>query len=174
MARAYVSVGSNIEPADNVRKALELLCGRAHLTGLSTVYLTPAEDRPDQPPYYNCVVELETQTPPLEFKHSVLRKIEETLGRSRTTDKSAPRTIDLDLILYDDLILETGGLVLPDPQIFRRAFVALPLSELSTELKMPGSGITVSEVAADLPRAGMKPLVRYTEKLRKELCRHEH
>ena len=62
MARAFLSVGSNIDPAENVRRALELLCSHVRITGISTVYLTPAEDRPEQPSYYNCVVEVETQT----------------------------------------------------------------------------------------------------------------
>jgi len=173
MARAFLSVGSNIRPIENVRKALELLCSHVRILRISTVYLTPAEDRPEQPSYYNCVIEVETQTPPVEFKYSVLRTIEEAMGRRRTEDKSAARTIDLDLILYDDLIMETETLILPDPQITRRSFVALPLHELSPELRLPGSGVSIAEIAASLPKGEMKPLKHYTEILRKEICHHE-
>jgi len=174
MARVFLGVGSNIHPDENVRKALALLCSHVRITGISTVYLTDAEDRPEQSSYYNCVIEAETQTPPVEFKYSVLRKIEEAMGRIRTEDKSAARTIDLDLILYDDLIMETETLTLPDPQISRRAFVALPLHELSPELRLPGSGVSIAEIAASLPQTGgMKPLKQYTELLRKEICHHE-
>jgi len=174
MARAFLSIGSNIHPVENVQKALELLCKYVRITGVSTVYLTPAEDRPEQPSYYNCVVEVETQTPAIEIKYSILRPIEETLGRSRSGDKFAARTIDLDLILYGDLVLETETLTLPDPQIVQRAFVALPLQELEPELRLPGSGKSIREVAASLPQGGMTPLKQYTEILRKEICQHEH
>jgi dihydroneopterin aldolase/2-amino-4-hydroxy-6-hydroxymethyldihydropteridine diphosphokinase len=116
---------------------------------------------------------VETQTPPVEFKYSILRPIEEALGRKRLGDKFAARTIDLDLILYDDLIMETEPLTLPDPQISRRAFVALPLHELSPELRLPGSGISIAEIAASLPQGEMQPLEQYTEILRKEICQHE-
>lgn len=173
MARAFLSVGSNIRPIENVRKALELLCSHVSIIGISTVYLTPAEDRPEQPSYYNCVIEVETQTPPVDFKYSILRPIEEALGRKRSEDKFAARTIDLDLILYDDLIVETETLSLPDPYISRRAFVALPLHELSPELRLPGSRISIAEVAASLPQGEMTPLKQYTEMLRKEICLHE-
>jgi 2-amino-4-hydroxy-6-hydroxymethyldihydropteridine diphosphokinase len=172
MARAFLSVGSNIDPADNMKKALALLCRHAEIRGVSTVYLSPAEDRPEQAPYYNCVVEIETEIPPLTFKYSVLRKIEETMGRKRAEDRSAARTIDLDLILYGDMIMSAGGLTLPDPQIFRRAFVATPLHELSPELRLPGTGEAVAELAAALPGNTMTPLKDYTEILRKELCGH--
>ena len=173
MAIAFLSVGSNIHPVENVKKALELLCSHVQITGISTVYLTPAEDRPEQPSYYNCVVEAETETPPFELKYSILRPIEGALGRIRSGDKSASRTIDLDLILYDDLIMETETLILPDPQISRRAFVALPLHELFPELRLPGSGVPIAEIAASLPRSGMRPLKQYTEILRKEICQNE-
>jgi 2-amino-4-hydroxy-6-hydroxymethyldihydropteridine diphosphokinase len=174
MARTFLSMGSNIEPAENIRRALEFLCRHVRVTGISTVYLTPAEGRPEQPSYYNCVVEVETQTPPVELKYAVLRPIEESLGRKRTEDKFAARTIDLDIILYDDLIMKSDDLTLPDPQIRRRAFVALPLRELSPGLRLPGSGLSIAEIAASLPQSAMKPLKDYTEILRKELCHHGH
>jgi 2-amino-4-hydroxy-6-hydroxymethyldihydropteridine diphosphokinase len=174
MARAFLSVGSNIDPAENIKKALKLLRSDVCITGISTVYLTPAEDRPEQPSYYNCVVEVETQELPVKFKYSILRPIEEALGRKRSEDKFAARTIDLDLILYDDLIMETETIILPDPQISRRAFVALPICELSPKLRLPGSGLLISEIAASLPAGQMKPLKQYTEILRKEIYRHEH
>ena len=173
MARAFLSVGSNIHPIGNVRKALELLCSQVRITRISTVYLTPAEDRPEQRFYYNCVVEAETQMLPVEFKYSILRPIEETLGRKRSEDKFAARPIDLDLILYDDLVMETETLTLPDPQISRRAFIVLSLLELSPELRLPGSGVSIAEIASSLPQGEMKPLKQYTEILRKEICQHE-
>jgi len=172
MAKAFLSLGSNIDPAENIKRALGLLASHADITGISTVYLTPAEDRPEQPSYYNCVIEIETEIPPVEFKYSILREIEKELGRERTEDKFAARPIDLDLILYNDMVIENEGLTLPDPQISRRAFIALPLHELSPGLRLPGSGVSIAEIAASLPGRGMKPLEQYTENLRKEIrCR---
>ncbi len=172
MAKAFLSLGSNIDPDENIRRALELLCSHADITGISTVYLTPAEDRPEQPAYYNCVVEVKTEMPPIDFKLSVLRAIENALGRKRSEDKFASRTIDLDLILYNDTVMANEDLTLPDPQILNRAFVAIPLHELSPALRLPGSGLHIAEIAASMSERGLKPLKQYTENLRKEIrCR---
>lgn len=170
MARAFVSVGSNIDPADNTRAAVRLLAAKAHLRGISTVYLTEAEGRPEQPPYYNCVVEIETSLPPGALKHLVLRRIEDELGRKRSGDKYAPRTIDLDLILYDDLVLKTDDLTLPDPQILLRPFLAFPLLELAPALRLPGTDVRIEEATAGLSRDRMKPLEGYTALLKKEIA----
>jgi dihydroneopterin aldolase/2-amino-4-hydroxy-6-hydroxymethyldihydropteridine diphosphokinase len=171
MARVFVSVGSNIDPEDNVLRALRLLAGRVSVAGISTVYLTQPEGRPDQPQFYNCVVEAETGFPPRELKHRVLRKIEDELGRKRTGDAFAPRTIDLDLILYDDVVMETEELTLPDPAIPVRPFLALPLYELAPDLALPGSGLRVADAARALSRHTMKPLADYTDRVRKEILR---
>ena len=167
MARAFVGIGSNIEPAENVEKAVSLLSAAVQIRGISTVYLTEAVGRPGQPPYYNCVVELETEEKPAELKQRVLRKIEKELGRIRGNDRSAARTIDLDLILYDRLVMTTEGLTLPDPDIVKRPFLAIPLLELAPDLQLPGSGLRINEIAAALPQDAMKPLQDYTARLRK-------
>ncbi len=169
MTRVFVSVGSNIEPDENVRKAIHVLSRRARVLGISTVYLTEPEGRPEQPPYYNCVVEIETSLPPAELKRTVLRRIEDELGRKRERDKYAARTIDLDLIVYGDLVLRTEDLTIPDPEIMRRPFLAVPLSELAPDLKLPGSGLDMKEAATTLPRDKMRPLTAYTDILRREI-----
>jgi 2-amino-4-hydroxy-6-hydroxymethyldihydropteridine diphosphokinase len=169
VARAFVSVGSNINPAENVREAIHRLALQVRVVGISTVYLTEAEGRPEQPPYYNCVVEIETEAPPVELKHQVLRCIEQDLGRERSGDKYAPRTIDLDLIVYDDVVMETNDLTLPDPQILRRPFLAIPLRELAPELTLTGLNRRIEEVAAALPQGSMKPLESYTKLLRRDI-----
>lgn len=169
MARAFISVGSNIHPAKNVREAIHLLALRTRIVGISTVYQTEAEDRPEQPSYYNCLVEIVTEIPPIELKYEILRKIEEALGRERGADKYAPRTIDLDLIVYDDLVMETRELKLPDPQILSRPYVAIPLGELAPGLVLPGLGLGLEKAAEKLPRDQMEPLHRYTADLRKEM-----
>jgi 2-amino-4-hydroxy-6-hydroxymethyldihydropteridine diphosphokinase len=169
MTRVFVSVGSNIEPEENVQKAVHLLSHRTRIRGISTVYFTEPEGRPEQPPYFNCVVEIETSLPPAELKHTVLRRIEDELGRKRGRDKYAARTIDLDLIVYGDLVLKTEDLTIPDPEIVRRPFLAVPLHELAPELKLPGSGLDMKEAVAALPRDKMRPLTAYTDILRRKI-----
>jgi 2-amino-4-hydroxy-6-hydroxymethyldihydropteridine diphosphokinase len=173
MARVFIGIGSNIEPALNIIKAIRSLCRKVRIIGVSTVYLTRPEDRPEQPPFYNCVIEAETEAPPRELKFGVLRPIEESLGRRRTADKSAARTIDLDIILYDDMVIRDNDLTVPDPGISRRAFIALPLRELSPALSLPDTGVPVAEIASSMDQSAMVPLTDYTETLRKEIfCRH--
>ncbi len=169
MARAFISVGSNIHPAKNVKEAIRLLALQARVGRISTIYQTEAEDRPEQPPYYNCVVEIETEIPPAKLKYGVLRKIEEALGRKRSADKYASRTIDLDLIVYDDLVIDTEEIKLPDPQVLRRPFVATPLAELAPGLELPGMGLGIEEVVRSLMPVRMMPLEEFTEFLRKEI-----
>lgn len=169
MARAFIAVGSNINPAENVRKALGLLARQTKLAGISTVYRTAPLGRPEQPHYYNCVVEIETGIAPADLKQKLLRPIEEALGRVRFADKFASRTIDLDLIVYGDLSLDTDEIKLPDPQILERPFLALPLSELAPDLVLAGFNLPLREVAATIPQDGMEPLADYTGLLRNDL-----
>jgi 2-amino-4-hydroxy-6-hydroxymethyldihydropteridine diphosphokinase len=172
VTRAFVSVGSNIDPAANTEQALRLLGSETRITNISTVYQTEAEGRPEQPRYYNCVVEIDTALPPRELKFHVLRKIENKLGRMRGSDKFSARTIDLDLILYDELVMAAEDLTLPDPGIRRRPFLAVPLEELAPGLVMPGTGVPIGEIAGSLSREAMTPLEGYTKHLRKEIL-HE-
>ena len=157
--RAFIGVGSNIEPYQNVRQALRLLARRERLVAVSTVYRTsplagrvdtPAEPRgQEQPDYLNCVVEIATVRRPLELKR-LLRKIEQQLCRGRGPDRYAARTIDLDLVAYGHEQVRDEGLTVPDPEIAQRAFVALPLGELAPDLPLPGLGPSAAAVAVGL------------------------
>jgi len=169
MARAFVSAGSNIDPGENIKKALIELARHVRILGISTVYLTEPEGRLEQPKFYNCVVEVDSQIPPEDLKYKVLRRIEDSLGRRRNDDKYAERTIDLDLILYGDLVINTDAMRLPDPQILVRPFIAIPLQELSPGLVLPGLGVSIDDVARRLGGSKMKPLVSYTASLRREI-----
>lgn len=172
MPPVFISVGSNIRPAENVRLALQLLNRAVPLESLSTFYATAPLGRPDQPLFYNGVVKGQTELPPGILKFQVLRGIEAQLGRQRTGDKYAPRTIDLDLLLYGDWVEESEGLVLPDPEISDRPFLALPLYELAPDLVLPGSGRPLREIAGAFFSLPMQPLLEFTELLRKEIL-HE-
>ena len=172
MARAFISIGSNIDPETNVRNAVPRLAKAARVAAVSTVSLTEPVGPPGQPPYYNCVAEIETDKAPRELKFEVLRRIESELGRTRGRDKFAARTIDLDLILYDKVVMTTRDITLPDPDILKRPFLAIPLAELAPGLILPGSGQNIKDVAASLTPNTMKPLESYTKHLRKEIL-HE-
>ena len=175
MTRAFIAIGSNIDPAANVRLAIQSLAQQTDLIGVSTVYRTDALDRPDapepreQPPYYNCVVEIETGVPPLDLKQGLLRPIEDSLGRIRGDDKFAPRTIDLDLIVYGDMVVDDGGVTLPDPEIAERPFLAIPLFELAPGLVLAGSNRPIADIVLGMAQGGMQPLQEYTQRLREEL-----
>lgn len=171
MTRAFIGIGSNMEPAKNVKDAVRNLAQQTCVTGISTVYCTDALDRPEQPPYFNCVVEIETDTTPVELKHGMLRPIENRLGRERSDDKDAPRPIDLDLILYGDLIMDTEDIKLPDPEILERPFLAIPLFELAPDLVLAGYNVRIGEIAARFRQQGMRPLEDYTRLLRQEVNR---
>ncbi len=178
MTRAYIGVGSNISPKANVEAALALLTAEVRLMAISTFYLTPAEGRPEQPDYLNGVVAVETDLPALQLKQGVLAGIERRLGRQRGEDRYAARPIDLDLLLYDSLSSTTPELRLPAPDIEKRAFVAVPLAEIAPDLELPGTGLSAHAIAARFAEARMRPLVRFSQDLRRRWfasgARHEH
>lgn len=147
------------------------------LTGISTLYRTPALPRPEgagekessggkeageDPDFLNGVLEIRTALdgPGIE---ELLNEIEEALGRIRLPDKYAPRTMDLDLLVY----LPPGeGAFAPHPDVFSRAFVALPLLELAPELALPPDGPPLREVAAAFQDPGGKEEADLTADLR--------
>ena len=145
MAQVYVSVGSNIERRKNIAHALELLAGRYGELQLSGVYESEAVGF-DSSPFYNMVIGFQADDPPRTVQRE-LHDVEASCGRVRTTTLSA-RTIDLDLLLYDDLVLEEDGLVLPRDDITRYAFVLCPLSEIAPDSRHPVSGRSYAELWA--------------------------
>ncbi|MGD0273688.1 MAG: 2-amino-4-hydroxy-6-hydroxymethyldihydropteridine diphosphokinase [Gaiellaceae bacterium] len=165
--RAFIAVGSNVDAERNVAAALELLGGHVRIVAVSNFYRTPALGPAGRPDFLNGVAEIETELEPLELKRSVLQQIENELGRERGADRDAPRTIDLDLILYGDLVCEQEGLVLPAPEILERAFVALPLLELVPDLVLPGTIRPLREFAAGLSSEQMEPAELFNARLRR-------
>jgi 2-amino-4-hydroxy-6-hydroxymethyldihydropteridine diphosphokinase len=161
MAKAFIGVGSNINPDKNVREALRMLSLETHVTGVSTFYSTLPIERPEQPIFYNGIVEIETDLPPESLKTSVLRVIEKNLGRRRSDDMYAARTIDLDIIAYDDTYTR-------DDEITGRPFVAVPLHELAPDLKLAHSGRSLRDIVMAFAENDMQPLGEFTEHLRKE------
>jgi len=169
MARAFVAVGSNIEPEENVRKGLTRLAARMDVRGISILYRTAPLERPEQDAFVNGVIEVETALSPRDLR-AVLRSIETECGRVRGNDRYAARTLDLDVVVYDDLEVSEEGLVLPDPDIPARPFLALPLAELAPDMALAGDGRTMSELASLHTDNDMEPLAAYTKSLRETLC----
>jgi 2-amino-4-hydroxy-6-hydroxymethyldihydropteridine diphosphokinase len=174
VTRAFIAVGSNLAPERHIPSALRRLAGspRVRLTALSTFYLVPALDRPEQPDFYNGAVALATDLSPRELKFTVLREIEAQEGRRRSADKYAAREIDLDLVACDDLRITEPDLTLPDLDLAVRPFLAVPLAELAPELVLPGGARPLGELAAALDASALRPLPGFTARLRKELL-HE-
>jgi len=165
--RAFIAVGSNIDAERNVAAALERLGRRVRILAISRFYRTAALGAPGNPDFLNGAVEIETELEPRELKRLVLLEVESDLGRERGAGENAPRTIDLDLVLYGNLVSAEEGLVLPAREILERAFVALPLLELEPELVLPGTGRPLAELAAGLSSSGMTPAESFNARLRR-------
>jgi len=165
MTLAFLSLGSNIKPEKNMLEAVKLLSCHVKILKASTVYLTePLLDK-SQPKYYNCVIEIETDIEPHKLKSEVLRVIEKELGRKRTEDKYASRTIDIDLILYGNLIISTKEMIIPDPEIQTREFLAIPLCELEPDLFLPDSNKNIKEIADKFRKPKIAELKSFTKAL---------
>ncbi len=130
---AYVAVGSNIDPERNIQEALKALLASVKVTASSTFYRTEPIGRTDIDAFVNGVWEIRTNRSPLDLKHGILGRIERSLGRRRSADRYSPRTIDLDLILYGEQVIDQPELTIPHPDL-ARDFVWIPLMELRPRL----------------------------------------
>lgn len=146
MARVYVSVGSNIEPGKNIRSCLTVLGRRYRAFTVSSVYQSKAVGFVGDN-FYNLVVGFNTN----DGVHTVaraLRAIEHEHGRARNQRRFSSRTLDLDLLLYDDVVMRENGLELPRADIVRHAFVLRPLAEIAGHERHPVSQRSYSELWA--------------------------
>lgn len=151
MARAYVALGANLGAREaTLRRALELLDGREDTTvvGISQLRETDPVGLLDQPRFLNGAVALDTELGPVELL-AVLLEIERALGRVRDGVRNGPRSIDLDLLLFDAETIRRPELTLPHPRLHERRFVLEPLADIDPELRVPGRG-TVAELLASL------------------------
>ncbi len=147
--RACVGVGSNLrDPEARVAEALAALRRLGPLLA-SSLYRTEPMGGTDQPWYVNAAALLETELGP-EALLGELRAIERAAGRPAERARWSPRVLDLDLLLYDERVLETPELSLPHPGLAHRRFVLAPLSEIAPEVRDPRSGKSVRELLADL------------------------
>lgn len=148
MNTAYIALGANIgDPAATVRAAFAALSGLpgTQLTATSSLYRTAPIGLAGQPDFINAVARVETSLEPGALLQALLA-LEADFGRVRL-ERNGPRTLDLDLLLYGDKVLDTPDLILPHPRLHLRAFVLAPLAEIAPDLAIPGRGT----VAAWLP-----------------------
>ena len=139
MAQVYVSIGSNVDREQNIKAALQELAAAYGELQQSSVYESDAVGF-NSAPFYNLVVACHTDESPRSVQRR-LHAIENRNGRVRTAELSA-RTLDLDLLLYDDLVLSEDKLVLPRSDIDRYAFVLAPLAEIAASTPHPVTGVS--------------------------------
>jgi len=159
---AFITLGSNLSPELNLRAAVQLLAGQCAVLDVSPIYETEPVGTQPQPRYLNAAVRLATPLTAEQLKAEVLTPIENALHRQRSADKFAPRTIDLDIALFDTAVLQLGSRAIPDPDILRYAHVAVPLADLAPDYRHPLTGQTLRQIATALPQTG---LVRLEEEL---------
>jgi len=153
---AAIALGSNLaslfgDPAANLREAVVHLNGLGTVLALSSFFETAPVGYVDQPNFTNAAALLETELEPVELMATLLA-IERAMGRDRSAAVPAkgPRIIDLDLLLVDDVVLNTPELTLPHPAMAERRFVLAPLAEIAPGMVDPRTGCTVAEMLAQL------------------------
>jgi len=158
MTRVFIALGSNINPEYNIRQAVRRLAEPSaccQLLAVSPVYETAPVGKTDQPNFLNAAALIETDLTAAELKTQVLQVIEQELGRVRSEDKNAPRTIDLDIALFGQQSLDVGSRHIPDPDIFKYPHIAVPLADLAPQQPHPETGRTLLEIAQGLPARGL-------------------
>jgi 2-amino-4-hydroxy-6-hydroxymethyldihydropteridine diphosphokinase len=159
VVEAFIALGGNVgDVRATFDRAVAMLCddGVVRLLARSSDYRTPPWGVTDQPPFINAAIAVTTALPP----HDLLSRAEDcerALGRVRARERRwGPRSIDLDLLAYDDLVLIDRDLILPHPHLFERAFALVPLAEIAPEQVI--AGVRVREALARVDASGIEKL----------------
>jgi 2-amino-4-hydroxy-6-hydroxymethyldihydropteridine diphosphokinase len=157
--KAYIGLGSNLaNPELQIKSARTAITQIAQVKELafSSLYHSPPMGPQDQPDYVNAVMGVATELPPMELLRC-LQRIENDQGRVRKDQRWGARTLDLDVLIYDDQVIELPDLIVPHPGLAERAFVLYPLHEIAPQLMVPGKG-PVADLLAKCPINGLKRL----------------
>ncbi|MCQ4258563.1 2-amino-4-hydroxy-6-hydroxymethyldihydropteridine diphosphokinase [Stutzerimonas stutzeri] len=160
MERVYIGLGSNLaEPRQQLRGALDALASIAdsQLSAVSSLYLSDPLGPPEQPRYNNAVAALDTSLSPLDLLDA-LQAIERAQGRERKAERWGPRTLDLDILLFGDRLIDEPRLTVPHYHLHARAFVLYPLAEIAPQDLRLADGRALSELLAACPFAGLERL----------------
>ena len=159
MAETLIALGGNVgNVRDTIDCAIAAFCDGAavRLLARSSDYRTPPIGVTDQPPFVNCAIVAATELPPSTLLARA-QSVEAQFGRNRSQEQHwGPRTLDIDLIAYDDLVMNTLELTLPHPRALERAFVLLPLADLVPERRI--SGVRIKNALARVDQTGIEKL----------------
>ena len=151
MANVFIGIGSNLgDKEDNIRKSLGLMKNQLKVLKISSLYETKPVGYKKQDMFLNCAIQSSTKLSPIELLE-FLQSIEKRLGRVRTI-KNGPRTIDLDILIYDDNVINQKKLIVPHPRLHERQFVLEPLKELKPSLMHPVMKKTIGELYDSLEK----------------------
>ncbi len=164
MVTAYLGLGSNLgNRQGNLDKALDFLVQRLQVKKVSSIYDTEPVGNINQPRFLNLVCQVSTGLEPTALL-TLVKGIESKLGRLPHTS-NAPRPIDIDILFYGDQVIETPELVVPHPRLAERAFVLVPLVEITPDLVHPVSGKTVEELVREL-RQGVQGVFKWQNEVK--------
>jgi 2-amino-4-hydroxy-6-hydroxymethyldihydropteridine diphosphokinase len=159
MAEALIALGGNVgDVRETFDRALAMFCdgSDALLIARSSDYATPPWGVEDQPPFVNCCIAVETRLTPQALLARA-QATERAFGRDRATEQRwGPRTLDIDLIAYDDVTMDEPDLTLPHPRLFERAFVLVPLIEIAPDRVI--AGISLKDAMAKIDASGITKL----------------
>lgn len=150
MSEVYLGLGSNVgDKRGYLRRAVGLLESECLVRAISSFFSTEPVGYREQEWFLNCAARVETERSPQELLE-VIQRIEAQLGRERTIP-NGPRTIDIDILLFDGLVIDSGDLTIPHPRMHERGFVLEPLAEIAANVVHPVLGVTIGELLGKMP-----------------------